>query len=132
MHVAPEEKWNGRKPDISNFKIFGIECWAHILEEKGKKLEPKSHKCMFIGYAKDSKAYRLFDPSTQSIIIQRNVHFNEVSPPPKSVEPHVTLNVPLSHVTPISVSSSFIYVPTIDLSSPSSSIFHLNVPKYLK
>ena len=23
MHVTPEEKWNGRKLDISNFKIFG-------------------------------------------------------------------------------------------------------------
>ena len=34
MHVTPEEKWNGRKPDISNFKIFGSECWDHISEEK--------------------------------------------------------------------------------------------------
>ena len=25
-HVTPEEKWNGRKPDISNFKVFGCEC----------------------------------------------------------------------------------------------------------
>ena len=88
---------------------------------KKKKLEPKSHKCIFVGYAEDSKAYRLSNPSTQSIIIQRDVHFNEESPPPKSVEPHVTLNVPLSPVTPISIISSSNFVPTIDLSSPSSS-----------
>ena len=25
-HVTPEEKWNGRKMDISNFKVFGCEC----------------------------------------------------------------------------------------------------------
>jgi hypothetical protein len=120
MHVIPEEKWNGRKHDISNFKIFDSECWAHILDEKWKKLEPKSHKCIFIGYAEDSKAYKLFDPSTQSVIIRRNLHINEVSPPPKSIEPHVTLNVPLSPVTPISINSSSVFVPTIDLSSPSS------------
>ena len=32
--VAPEEKWNGQKPDISNFKVFSCECWAHILDNK--------------------------------------------------------------------------------------------------
>ena len=26
MHVTPKEKRNGRKPDMSNFKIFGSEC----------------------------------------------------------------------------------------------------------
>jgi hypothetical protein len=60
----------GRKPDISNFKIFGGECWVHILDEKWKKLEPKSHKCIFIGYSKDYKAYMLFDSSAQGFIIQ--------------------------------------------------------------
>ena len=72
-HVNPEEKWNGRKPDISNFKVFGCECWAHIPNEKWKKLEPKSHKCIFISYSEDSKAYRLFDPSKQSFLIRRDV-----------------------------------------------------------
>jgi hypothetical protein len=60
MHVTLEEKWNERKPDISNFKIFGSECWAHIPNKKWKKLETKSHKCIFIGYVEDSKSYRLF------------------------------------------------------------------------
>ena len=63
------EKWNGKKPDISNFKVFGYECWAHIHDDKRKKLDPKSHKCIFIGYSEDSKAYRLFDTSTHSVII---------------------------------------------------------------
>ena len=34
MHITLEEKWNGRKFDISNFKLFGSECCAHILDEK--------------------------------------------------------------------------------------------------
>ncbi len=34
LQVTPEEKWNGRKPYISNFKIFGNECWAHIPDKK--------------------------------------------------------------------------------------------------
>ena len=93
-HATPEEKWNGWKPDISNFKVFGCECWAHIPDHKQKKLDSKSHKCIFIGYSKDSKAYRLFDPSHQSVIIRRYVQFIEVSTQPEFVEPHVILNIP--------------------------------------
>ena len=36
-HVTPKEKWNGWKPNISNFKVFGCECWAHIPDDKQKK-----------------------------------------------------------------------------------------------
>ena len=63
-HVTPEEKWYGRKPYISNFKVFGCECWDHIPDDKWKNLDTKSDKCIFIGYSEDSKAYRLFDTST--------------------------------------------------------------------
>ena len=35
-HVTLEEKCNGRKPNICNFKVFGCECWAHIPDEKWK------------------------------------------------------------------------------------------------
>ena len=102
LHVTPEEKQNGRKPDISNFKVFGSECWVHIFDENQKKLDPKSHKCIFIGYSEDSKAYSLFDPSTQGVIISRDVQFHEVSHPSESVEPPITLDLPpyiVTHVT---------------------------------
>ena len=36
LHVSPEEKWNGRKFDISNFKVFGSECWVHISDKNEK------------------------------------------------------------------------------------------------
>ena len=119
-HVTPEEKWNGRKPNISNFKVFGCECWAHIPNEKWKKLEPKYHKCIFIGYDNNSKAYRFFDPSNQSVIIRRDVQFHEVCPPHEFVEPHITMNLPISPITLISV-TPFSSVPIVYLSSSSSS-----------
>jgi len=120
LHVTPEEKWNGRKPDISNFKVFDSECWVHISDEKRKKLDPKAHKCIFIGYSEDSKAYRLFDPSTQGVIISRYVQFHEISHPPKSVEPHVTLDLPPSTVTPVTITP--ITITTISNSPSSSSV----------
>ena len=76
-HATREEKWNGRKPNISNFKVFACECWAHILDKiQKKKLEPKSQKCIFIGYDENSKAYMLFDTSNQSVIIIRDIQFH--------------------------------------------------------
>ena len=120
LHVTLEEKWNGRKPDISNFKVFGSECWVHISDEKRKKIDPKSPKCIFIGYSEDSKAYRLFDPATQGVIISRDVQFHEISHPPESVEPHVTLDLPPSTVTPVTVTP--LTVTTISNSPSSSSV----------
>ena len=119
LQITPKEKWNGRKPDFSNFKIFSSECWSHIPDEKQKKLDPKSHKCIFIGYCEDSKAYRLFDTSTQCVIIRRSVQFDELSPPPWSIEPHVTLNFPSHYATSSSVTPSSPFVPIIDPSSRS-------------
>ena len=62
-HVTPEGKWNDQQP-TSNFKVFGCECWADIPNDNRKKLDRKSHKCIFIGYSEDSKIYRLFDTFT--------------------------------------------------------------------
>ena len=38
LHVTPEEKWNGRKPDISNFNVFGSESFGFIFMMKAKKV----------------------------------------------------------------------------------------------
>jgi hypothetical protein len=60
--------------------VFGSECWEHIPNKTRNKLEPKSHKFIFVGYSVDYKSYMLFDPSKQDVIILRDVQFNEVSP----------------------------------------------------
>ena len=72
---------------------------GHIFQmKKRKNLETKSHKGICLGYSEDSKAYKMFDPSTQDVIIRRDVRFHEISPPPKPVKPHVILQMPPSLV----------------------------------
>ena len=39
--------------------MFGCEAWAHIRDEEQKVLQPKSEKCIFVGYSKDVKGYRI-------------------------------------------------------------------------
>ena len=45
-----EEAWTGKKPSYSHLHIFGCEACAHVPKELWKKLDPKSNKCIFLGY----------------------------------------------------------------------------------
>jgi hypothetical protein len=40
-------------------------------------LQPKSEKCIFVGYSEDVKGYRLLQPHCNEIIIGRDVKFDE-------------------------------------------------------
>lgn len=76
---VPDEIWFDRPVDYSRFKTFGCQAMAHIPNQRRKKLDVKSTECIFIGYADDTKGYRLLDPSTQKVIISRDVLFFEDS-----------------------------------------------------
>ena len=68
-NITPKEAWSYKKPHIGYFKVFVCIAWAHIPNEKRKKLEPKSHKCLFMGYSEESKAYRLYDSTTNRYLL---------------------------------------------------------------
>jgi hypothetical protein len=40
-------------------------------------LQPKSQKCIFVGYSEDFKGYRLLQTHCNEIIIRRDVEFDE-------------------------------------------------------
>nr|XP_028948054.1 uncharacterized protein LOC114820894 [Malus domestica] len=50
---------------------------SNSLALKRVKLDDKSLKCILMGVSEESKAYRLFDPISQKIIISRDVVFEE-------------------------------------------------------
>jgi hypothetical protein len=76
-NITPEEAWSQIKPSVSYFKIFGCTVYVHIPDNKRTKLDDKSLKCVFLGVSGESKAYRLFDPLSKTIIISRDVRFEE-------------------------------------------------------
>ena len=76
-NTTPEEAWSWIKPDVSHFRVFGSDAWAHIPDAKYKALEPKSEKCIFFGYSEDVKGYRLLQPKSKNVIIRRDVKFDE-------------------------------------------------------
>lgn len=75
--VNPVEKWCGKKYSIYHLKMFGCVSLQHIPDDYRKKFDAKTHGCIMMGYSKQWKAYQLFDPIKQQIIIMRNVIFDK-------------------------------------------------------
>lgn len=71
---VPEEIWSGNPVDYSNLRIFGCPAYAHVNDGK---LAPRAIECIFIGYASESKGYRLWCLESQKLILSRDVTFNE-------------------------------------------------------
>ena len=74
---TPYERWYGRIPDVSHFRVFGCMAYAHIPEVERTKLDKKAVKLRFLGYSDSQKGYRLFDVANRKVIIRRDVAFNE-------------------------------------------------------
>ncbi|KAK8937447.1 hypothetical protein KSP39_PZI012254 [Platanthera zijinensis] len=76
---TPFEAWCGRKPSVKHLRVFGCVAYAHIPDQRRRKLDDRSEKCIFVGYAPASKAYKLYNPETEKPIISRDVVFEEGS-----------------------------------------------------
>ena len=59
-------------------KIFGCEAFVHTPKEKRTKLDNKSIKCIFLGYADGEFGYRLGDLIKSKVIRSRDGIFNEL------------------------------------------------------
>ena len=75
--VTPYERWYGKKPDVSNFRVFGCTAYAHVPDSSRQKLDQKAVKMRFVGYSLTQKGYRLYDENKRKIFIRRDVTFNE-------------------------------------------------------
>ncbi|UYV79748.1 FHDC1 [Cordylochernes scorpioides] len=72
VQTTPVQMWFGRKPNLSNVKLFGSEVYVKKLGNL-KKLDSKNEKYSLIGYI--GNGYRLWDKQKRRIIIARDVVF---------------------------------------------------------
>ncbi|KAK8934097.1 hypothetical protein KSP39_PZI014574 [Platanthera zijinensis] len=75
--MTPFQAWSGWKPSVKHLRIFGCVAHAHIPDQRRKKLDDRSEKCIFVGYAPESKAYKFYNPVTGKAIVSRDVVFEE-------------------------------------------------------
>ena len=73
----PYELWNGRKPNFNYIKVWGCIAYFRVPNPKRIKFGPRAIKSVFIGYGVNSKAYRLLDLSSNTIVELRDVEFIE-------------------------------------------------------
>ena len=75
----PDERWYGGKVDYSNLRPFGCKAFAHI---KQSKLEPRSLRCVMLGYQKGVKGYRpwCLELNNQEIVVSRVVFLEDQMP----------------------------------------------------
>jgi transposase InsO family protein len=74
---TPWELFYDIKPDVSGLRTFGCEAYVHIGKEKRNKLEDVSKQGIMVGYTPGANGYRIWMPDTRSIMISRDVRFNE-------------------------------------------------------
>ena len=71
------EMWTGKPADYSYLHAFGCPVYVMYNAQERTKLDAKSRRCIFLGYADGVKGYRLWDPTAHKIVISRDVIFVE-------------------------------------------------------
>ena len=74
---TPFEAWYDYKPWLKILKTFGCLCFSYIPHVKRDKLDKKAEARIFIGYSSITKAYRIYLPENNKVIVSRDVKFFE-------------------------------------------------------
>ena len=83
MYFRPDSKktsyelWRGKKPVIKYFRIFGGDCYILRDKENLEKFDAKSDKGYFLGYSSTSRAYRVYNLRTKTVMESSNVVIND-------------------------------------------------------
>ena len=75
VQKTPHEMWTVKRPNMTFMRIWG--CEAYVKHQMPTKLEPKSHKSIFVGYPKETKGYYFFDPKENKVFVARTRVFLE-------------------------------------------------------
>nr|GFD36493.1 retrovirus-related Pol polyprotein from transposon TNT 1-94 [Tanacetum cinerariifolium] len=67
-----------RKPNIKFFRVFGCRCYLLSDYEDVGKLKAKGDIGVFVGYSKESVAFRIYNKRTRKIHESVNMKFDEI------------------------------------------------------
>ena len=71
------EIWNGKKPRVKYFRVFGSKCYILNDRENLGKFDAKSDESIFLGYSTTSRAYRVFNKRTKIVMESINVKIDD-------------------------------------------------------
>ena len=97
---TPYQLWYNHEPSLSHLREIGCRAFA-LIPTHNPKIHPRSIPCTLIGYAPQSKAYRLWDRLSDRVFNSFHVSFIEShnSPPPPASLPSSSIPLRLpSHI----------------------------------
>ena len=71
------EIWNGKKPKVKYFRVFGCTCCILNDWENLGKFNAKSDEGIFLGYFTTSQAYRVYNKRTKTVMESINVKIDD-------------------------------------------------------
>ena len=74
---TPYELLNGKKPDVSFFRVFGCKCYIYKKRQHLGKFQRCCDIGFLVGYSSKSKAYRVFNHATGLVEETYDVKFDE-------------------------------------------------------
>lgn len=72
--LTPKEEWTKHPPNMNDLKVFG--CVRYVHQHQGKQ-KARATKCMFVGFIKGVKDFKIWHLIDKKFIISRDVHFKE-------------------------------------------------------
>ena len=77
--LMPHKAFTGNKLSIAHLRIFGCKAHVHVPDEKQRKLDAKSIKCTFLGFAENCKVYVCVHHLSGHVFKSQDVVFDEGS-----------------------------------------------------
>ena len=71
------EIWNGKKPKVKYFRVFGSKCYILNDWENLENFDAKSDEGIFLKYSTTSRAYRVFNKRIKIVMESINVVIND-------------------------------------------------------
>ena len=74
---TPYELWREKKPVVKYFQIFGSDYYILHDRETLEKFDAKSDEGYFLGYSSTSRAYKVYNLRTKTVMESSNVVIND-------------------------------------------------------
>ena len=92
---TPYELWREKKPVVKYFQIFGSDYYILHDRENLEKFDAKSDEGYFLGYSSTSRAYKVYNLRTKTVMESSNVVINDEF----CSEPHLENTPPVQEKT---------------------------------
>lgn len=73
----PFTVWSERVSSVRHLKVYGCLAYARLPDQGRRKFDDRAVECILVGYAAQTKGYRLWCPQKGDVIMTKHVRFAE-------------------------------------------------------